>query len=48
MALREAMPPPGTTSAKGAGTSSNLFSGTILIGVSEPKGSVRSPTETVR
>ena len=34
--------------AKGSDTSSNLFSGMILIGVLESIGSVRSPTVTER
>jgi hypothetical protein len=48
MASSDAMSPPGTIMARGSGTSSNLFSGMILIGVSEFMGSVCSPTVTVR
>ena len=41
------MPPPGTTSAKGSGTSSNALSGISAMGVSESTGSTRSATKTV-
>jgi hypothetical protein len=48
MASSEARPPPGTIMARGSGTSSNLFSGMMAIGVSEFMGWVLSPTVTTR
>lgn len=41
-------PPPGTSTANGAGTSSNVWLGAIRSGVSVARGSLVAPTTTVR
>jgi hypothetical protein len=42
------MPPPGTITIEGSGTSSKVALGVSLTGVSLSIGSSRSPTTTVR